>query len=227
MAITDRRSKTLFLPVIRGIYDPGLTKAVKSAMRHAVAAAGIDAIFPDDDGYTEGLIQTDADVRQYWGVWRSDLSEIKALIAFSGDFMRERAIQDTVRLLPSDVPVFLMVNNDSPSETDAGRIGDALCGSLSVHHNLRMLGRRILRSCRIDMHEPDCLSGFLRQYRRIIDGIECLRNMRVATIGVNPAEFATTFTNQAKLFELGFSLHPYELLDLWDAPCDTPYLTVR
>jgi len=36
-------------------------------------------------------------------------------------------------------------------------------------------------------------------------------------LGVNPVEFATTFTNQMELFRLGFSIHTYELLDLWGA----------
>lgn len=78
-----------------------------------------------------------------------------------------------------------------------------------------MLGRRVIRSRGIDMKQTEVLQAVLAEYRAIIDGIESLRNMRIGMIGVNPSEFATTFTNQVKLFELGFSLHPYELLDLW------------
>jgi len=215
MAIVERRKKILFLPVVRGLYPFELTQSAKAAMREAAGALGIEGIFPADDRYSKGVIHGDEDVRAYWEVWKHDLHDIKALIAFSGDFMSERAIQDTARLLPPDVPVFLMVNNDVPGDMTDGKVGDSLCGSLSVHHNLRMLGRRVARSCRIDMHDRECLKGFLRQYQRIIDGIECLRNMRIAMLGVNPSEFATTFTNQIKLFELGFSLHTYELIAMW------------
>ncbi|MCX7015277.1 MAG: hypothetical protein NTW86_22430 [Candidatus Sumerlaeota bacterium] len=215
MAIVERRRKTLFLPVVRGLYPLELTQSVKAAMREAASALGIDGIFPAEDCCKKGVIQGDEDVRTYWEVWKRDLHDIKALIAFSGDFMSERAVQDTARLLPPDVPVFLIVNNDVPGDMAPGKVGDSLCGSLSVHHNLRMLGRRVARSCRIDMRDRECLTGFLRQYQRIIDGIECLRNMRIAILGVNPSEFATTFTNQIKLFELGFSLHTYELITMW------------
>ncbi len=215
MPIAGKRSKVLFLPVIRGNYPASLTVEVKSRVREAAEELGIDGIFPADDLYTQGLIRSDEDVRGYWEAWRGDLSDIKALVAFSGDFMRERAIQDTVRLLPPDVPVFLIVNNDDPTAMESGKVGDSLCGSLSVHHNLRMLGRRVVRSCRIDVHDHDFLRAFLAQYMLIIDGVECLRNMRIAMLGVNPEAFATTFANQMKLFELGFSLHPYELITLW------------
>ena len=215
MAIADDRSKVLFLPVIRGTYDAALTVAVKAAMRAAAAEVGAEGLFPADDDYTGGLICSDDDVRGYFEAWRGELSRIGAMIAFSSDFMAERAVQDTARLLPPDVPVFLIVNNDDPTDMAAAKVGDALCGSLSVHHNLRMLGRSIVRSCRIDMHDAETLRDFLGRYLRIAAGIERLRNLRIAMIGVNPSDFATTFTNQLKLFELGFSLHPYELLDLW------------
>jgi L-fucose isomerase-like protein len=65
------------------------------------------------------------------------------------------------------------------------------------------------------MNHAETLRQMLRDYIRLADGIEALRNMRVATIGVNPDAFATTFSNQMELFRLGFSLHTYELLDIW------------
>jgi len=216
MAVTPNRSKVLFLPVIRGFYDMSMTKAVKAAMRDAAAALGVDGIFPADDAYAEGLICRDADVRAYWETWKADLHDIKALVVFSADFMQERAVMDTLRLLPEDVPGFLIVNNDGPTAQVKGDpVGDTLCGSLSVHHNFRMLGRRLVQSCRIDMHDPELLKAKLGEYLRIIDGIETLRHMRIALIGVNPNPFATTFANQSELFRLGFSLHTYELLDMW------------
>jgi L-fucose isomerase-like protein len=84
-----------------------------------------------------------------------------------------------------------------------------------VLHNLRMIGRPAVASCRVDMEHLPTLRRFLGRYLRIADGIEALRGMRVAAIGVNPDVFATTFSNQMELFRLGFSLHTYELLDLW------------
>ncbi|NOY83169.1 MAG: hypothetical protein GXP31_19420 [Kiritimatiellaeota bacterium] len=215
MAIAANRNKVLFLPVIRGFYNRDMTKAAKAAVRNACAELAIDAIFPDDSGCTEGLINGDSDVRAYFDAWRADLADLKALVVFSADFMRERAVQDTVRLLPPDVPVFLVVNNDDPVAMRQGVFGDALCGSFSVVHNLRMLGRELTAGARIDMSDAGCLREVIAEFARIADGIESLRNMRIGMLGVNPVEFATTFTNQMKLFELGFSLHPYELLDMW------------
>ncbi len=211
MSLATPRQKILMLPVIRGIYDPSLTQSVKAAMRAAVADLKLDAIFPPADE----VIRSDADVRRYYETWRGELWNIRALIVFSGDFTAERAIQDTVRLLPTDVPMFLMVNNDKPAEMGQRTVGDSLCGVLAAHHNLRLLGRRLVRSCAINMHDPATLQGFLRQYATIAAGIESLRNMRIGLFGVNPDPFATTFSNQAKLFELGFSLHTYELLQMW------------
>jgi len=216
MAITPPRSKVLFLPVVRGMYDPSMTQAVKSALRAAAQELGVDAIFPADDAYTDGLVCKDRDVRAYWQTWSGQLADIKALIAFSSDFMDERSIMDTARLLPADAPVFLMVNNDDPqTQAAGGTVGDSLCGSLSVHHNLRMIGRSVTRSCRINMNDAALLETKLREYLTVIDGIEALRHLRVALLGVNPTSFATTFTNQLELFRLGFSLHTYELLDMW------------
>lgn len=216
MSITPDRSKVLFLPVVRGFYDRSMTQAVKASLSSAAGRLGVDAIFPADDAYTEGLICKEHDVRAYWETWRACLADIKALIAFSSDFMDERSVMDTVRLLPDDVPVFLMVNNDDASaQVKGGSAGDGLCGSLSVHHNLRMLGRPMTRSCRIDMNDADTLKSTLSEYMTIVDGVETLRHMRVALLGVNPTPFATTFANQMELFRLGFSLHTYELLDLW------------
>ena len=210
------RSKVLFLPVVRGgLYDHGLTHAALAAVRRAAAELELDAIFPPEDVGAKGLISQVEHVAPYFQRWRADLADIKGLVVFSSDFMAERVVQDTVRLLPLDVPIFLMVNNDQPAQKGPGKIGDSLCGSLSVHHNVRMLGRRIVRSCRIDMGDARCVTDHLRQYARIIDGAEALRNIRIAIIGVNPDAFATTFTNQVKLFELGISLHTYELLSLW------------
>jgi L-fucose isomerase-like protein len=205
----------LFLPVIRGNYDRTLTLRVKQAARRACAALGIDAVFPADNLYTEGLIYGDDDVRDYAAAWAPQMADVKALCVVSGDFMRERAVQDTVRLLPQDVPLLMIVNNDDPTDMSHGKVGDSLCGTLSVHHNMRMLGRRLLRSCRIDIADEACLCEQLAEAMRQVDGIETLRNMRVAMIGVNPDPFATTFANQLKLFELGFSLHTYELLEMW------------
>jgi L-fucose isomerase-like protein len=216
MPLADPRDTILFLPVIRGNYPIELTRKAKAAMQQAAKKLGLRAIFPDDSVGNQGLISTDADVRAYHLSWREQLFRIQALVAFSGDFMRERAVQDTVRLLPEDVPSFLIVNNDPPSGTREDRgIGDSLCGSLSVHHNLRMLSRPLARSCRIDVHQPDLLEEILGQYVRIADGMEALRNIRLAMIGVNPDAFATTFNNQSKLFELGISLHTYEPMTLW------------
>ena len=215
MAVVERRKKTLFLPVIRGNYPARLTQAVHERVRAAATALELDAIFPDADCGDGGVLRTDAHLRDYWRTWREQLYDIKALIVFSADFMRERTVQDTVRLLPEDVPVFLVVNNDRPGEICGPNVGDALCGSLGVHHNMRMLGRSIVRGARIDMHDPDVLHAVLAAYRRISDGVEALRNIRVAMLGVNPDPFATTFTNQMKLFELGISLHTYELMTLW------------
>ncbi len=216
MAVVERRNKVLFLPVVRGrAYNLDLTKRAKSSLREACDAFGIDGIFPADDAYTEGLIAEASEAADFYRAWRSQMADIKALIAFSGDFMRERAVQDTMRLLPEDVPAFLMVNNDDPADMSSGKVGDALCGSLSVHHNARMLGRPLVRSCRIDMTDRSILEDFLGRYRQVFDGIEVMRNMRVAMLGVNPDSFATTFSNQLKLFELGFSLHTYELMTMW------------
>jgi len=215
MAIADPRKKVLFLPVIRGNYPAALTVSVKAAVRRAADAMGVDGILPPDDAFTEGVIRTDDDVRGYHELWRPHLADIRALIVFSGDFMCERAVQDTARLLPEDTPTFLIVNNDRPDEMREGEAGDSLCGSLSVSHNLRMLGRSLVGTTRIDMHDETRLRDHLERICRVSSGIEAMRNTRVATIGVNPSDFATTFANQIKLFELGISLHPYELLDLW------------
>jgi L-fucose isomerase-like protein len=154
-------------------------------------------------------------VRDYWQYWRTHISDIKALVVCSGDFMAERAIQETVRLLPQDVPLFMILCNDDPATMGQGNDGDSLCGSLSASHNVRMIGRRFTRMCRINTARSECLQGFLQEYLTIADGIECLRNMRLAMIGVNPNPFATTFTNQLKLFEIGFSLQTYELMTMW------------
>jgi len=216
MPIVSYRKKVLFLPVVRGFYDLGLTQKVKADTRQTAAELGIDAIFPPDDAFTKGLICNNDDVRGYYTVWAPHLADIKALVVISSDFMRERSVQDTVRLLPPDVPIFMLLNNDRPVDQVAGgKIGDALCGSLSVHHNVRMLGRRIVRSAQIDMNDLGLLKQFLSQYQRILDGIESLRNQRVAMLGANLVEFTTTFSNQLKLFELGFSLVPMELITFW------------
>ncbi|MFW6189111.1 MAG: hypothetical protein ACOC7T_01650 [Planctomycetota bacterium] len=214
MPVAGRRTKILFLPVIRGNYDPDPTRRACAAVRAAADELDVDGIFPRREVGSGGLISTDDHVRDYWRQWRGELAEVRALVALSSDFMRERAVQDTVRLLPRDVPVFLMVNNDDPGP-DAEWAGDSLCGSLSVHHNLRMLGRRLAGSCRINMNDPDRLGRFLGRFARIAAGIEKLRNMRIATLGVNPEPFATTFANQPALFEAGLSLHPYELITMW------------
>ncbi len=212
---TDRTT-VLFLPVVRGrAYNLDWTRDVLAAVRSACERLGIDAIFPPEGIGLDGLLGDLPDEEAFYAHWRPRMADIKGVIAFSSDFMRERVIQDTLRRLPPDVPAFLMVNNDCPADVTAGGGGDSLCGSLSVHHNARMLGRPLLRSCRIDMDDPGGLDEFLSTYVRIMDGIECLRNMRLGMIGVNPDSFATTFTNQLKLFELGFSLHTYELLTLW------------
>lgn len=216
MAGRLKRTKILFLPTVRGkAYDLSLTKTAKAALRRAAAGEDIDAIFPADDAFTEGLIAEDAEAWAYAEQWRGNLADVKALIVFSSDFMRETVVQDTMRELPADVPVFLMLNNDVPADMVNGKMGDGLCGSLSVHHNARMLGRRIVQSCRINMNDATCVRDFLSRYVCIINGVEGLRNMRVGMIGSNPDKFATTFTNQLKLFELGFSLKTYELLTLW------------
>ena len=164
MAITPHRSKVLFLPVIRGFYDRSMTQEVKAAMRRASDELGVDGILPADDAYTEGLICKDSDVRSYWEAWRADLPDVKALIAFSSDFMQERAVMDTTRLLPEDVPAFLIVNNDDPAAQVKGEpVGDTLCGSLSVHHNFRMLGRRFEQDF-IDAGAIHCWGEFGRYF---------------------------------------------------------------
>ncbi len=217
------RSKVLFLPVVRGgMYDHNLTHASLANVRAAAEALGVQGIYPTKDIGADGLISGPAHVGPYYERWRADLADIKGLVIVSGDFMAERAVQDTVRLLPPDVPIFMMVNNDRPSEINPSNIGDSLCGSLSVHHNVRMLGRRIVRACRIDMTDAACVAGFFGQYAHIIDGAEKLRNMRVAMLGVNTDPFATTFVNQVKLFELGISMHTYELLSMWGDTVDGP-----
>ncbi len=215
MPIVDNRNKILFLPVVRGNYPVALTQTVKAVARKAATALEIDAIFPDDDAYTKGVIQSDDDIRAYYDSWKTSLYDIKALVVFSGDFMRERVVQDTVRLLPEDVPVFLMVDNDRPDEMVKGKMGDSLCGTFSVHHTVQMIGRELTGSCRIDARDEQTVTTFLDRYKRISDAIETMRNMRIALVGVNPTEFTTTFTNQLKLFELGFSIVPYELCTLW------------
>ncbi len=210
------RTKVLFLPVIRGFYDRELTKTVKNAMRAAAETLGVDGIFPDDDAYTEGLIFRDQDVHAYYQAWKRDMSEIKAVLAFSSDFMWERSIQDTVRLLPEDVPVFLIVNNDVPEAMVNGEtITDTLCGSISAAYNVRMLGRRILRTHRIDMTNAAVLQDALQENLQLADGIAAMTGMRIAMLGVNPSPFATTFVNQLEIFRVGMSLHTYELLDMW------------
>jgi L-fucose isomerase-like protein len=217
MPIVDPRKHVLFLPVIRGMYPVELTQKIKRACRECCVALGIPAIFPADDQYTNGVLRSDDDIVNYYGAWKDKIHEIKGLVIISGDFMRERVVQDTVRLLPEDLPIFLIVNNDNPVEMaqEKKTVGDSFCGSLSVHHNLRMLGRRMTRSCRINMNDAPTLKRFLSDYNAIMSGVECLRNMRIGMIGVNPNEFATTFTNQMKVFELGFSIHTYELCTLW------------
>ena len=131
--------------------------------------------------------------------------------------MEERGFQDTLRLLPDDVPAFRIFQNDNPSKMDFENRGDAYCGALSMHHNARMIGRCVVSSRGIDMAQDQVMRDTMQEYLLTANGIESLRNMRVAMVGVNPVEFATTFTNQMELFRLGFSIHTYELLDLWGA----------
>ncbi len=214
MAVVPQRRSVLFLPVVRGIYDYGLTSALVPLIEAAAADAGMQGIFPSESVGHGGLICTDAHFVAYWEEWREQLHDIAALVVFSGDFMQERRVMDAVRLLPPDVPVFLIVNNDDPADMEGSAVGDSLCGSLSVHHNVRMLGRSIMRSWRLDMRSSQ-LGGALTACAALVRGCESLRHMRLAMLGVNPDAFATTFVNQPLLFKLGFSLHTVELMDLW------------
>lgn len=215
MAIVPPRSKVLFLPVVRGGYTFSLTSSLLPLVRQAATRTEIDGILPTEGIGHDGCVRTDGHFAAYWEQWRGELHDIAGLVVFSGDFMQERRVMDAVRLLAPDVPVFLIVNNDDPTRMEEKDVGDSLCGSLSVHHNVRMLGREIVRSCRMNMHDEDALANVLSTYGAVIRGIEALRNMRVALLGVNPDSFATTFVNQPLLFKLGFSLHTYELLDMW------------
>jgi L-fucose isomerase-like protein len=218
VAIVEQRQKILFLPLVRSFFNPVLGQRAKERAVKAAKRLELEAIFPEDGKYTAGSICSDADVREYYnGVWKKELANIKALIIIGGNFMEERGFQDTLRLLPDDVPAFLIFQNDNPSKMDFENRGDGFCGSLSIHRNAAMIGRGVLASRGIDMEQEDILLDTLNEYVRIIDGIESLRNMRVAMVGVNPVEFSTTFTNQMELFRLGFSIHTYELLDLWGA----------
>jgi L-fucose isomerase-like protein len=201
--------------VVRGNYDFELTRALLPEIKRAAEAVGMEGIFPPADFGAGGLIRTDDDSAAYAAQWLPELADIRALVVFSGDFMQERRIMDAVRLLPPDVPIFVIVNNDNPSRMEGRDVGDSLCGSLSVHHNVRLLGRSVLRTARIDMHDAVLLADVLKEYDGLARGIEVLRNMRVALVGVNPDAFATTFSNQNVLFRLGFSLHTFELLDMW------------
>ena len=217
MAIVKSRQKILYLPLVRSFFNKELGRRAKRHMTEAVYELGMQGIMPEDGKYTDGSICSDSDVRAYFDVWKGEMADIKAMIVFGGNFMEERGFQDTLRLLPPDVPVFLLFQNDNPSNMGFSERGDALCGSLSIHANARLLGRSIVATRGMDLGNSKLLLETLADYRRMIDGIECLRNMRVALVGVNPVEFATTFVNQVELFRLGFSLHTYELLDLWGA----------
>ena len=214
MPLADARCRTLFLPVVRGNYDRSMTVAFAEKLRTCAQSLGIDAIFPDPSD-SDGLVQTDADLRRYWQKVKGDLADIKGLVALSADFMQERRIMDMVRLLPEDVAVFLIVANDDPRRMVDGEFGDALCGSLSVHHNVRLLGREMCRCYRLDPTDEAAIAEALSGCKRLIDGAEALRGMRIAMLGVNPDSFATTFANLPLLFQHGFSLHTYELMDMF------------
>ena len=197
MPTTDPRNEVLFLPVTR---TPGMahfTVPVKGHLQHAAQALEIDSIFPEDAKYTEGVICSDRDVRDYWRYWRTHIGDIKALVVCSGDFMAERAIQETVRLLPEDVPLFMILCNDDPKTMGSGNDGDSLCGSLSACHILRMIGREFTRVCRIDTRRSDCLEGFLREYMTIADGVhgcvsrnQCVRFQSYRLPGADAAPVA-------------------------------------
>lgn len=218
MAISHPRSRLLYLPLVRGFFNPELGRKAKARVRASSERVGADGLWPADDAYTAGSICTDADVRDYYrNQWASHMSDICAVIAIGGNFMEERAFQDTLRLLPSDVPVFLVFQNDDPNNMAFENRGDAYCGALSIHRNARMIGRTVVASRGVDMANESILDATVGEYLRIARGIEAMRNMRVAMLGVNPVEFATTFTNQVELFRLGFSIHTYELLELWGA----------
>jgi len=217
MAITSDRQKVLFLPLVRSFFSPVLGQRAKAAAIAAAKELKINGIFPEDGKYTAGSICNDRDVREYYEKWKSEMGNIKALFVVGGNFMEERGFQDTLRLLPEDVPAFLIFQNDNPSKMDFENRGDAYCGALSIHRNASMIGRGVVSSRGIDIGNREVLAGTLKEYMRVVDGIESLRHMRVAMVGVNPVEFATTFTNQMELFRLGFSIHTYELLDLWGA----------
>jgi len=217
MALTMNREKVLFLPLVRSFFNPELGQRAKSAAIAAAKELKIDGIFPEGGKHTAGSICNDRDVREYYQKWKGEMDNIKALIVIGGNFMEERSFQDTFRLLPGDVPTLLIFQNDNPSSMTFADRGDAYCGALSIHRNASMIGRGIISSRGIDMANHGALVETLKEYLRVIDGIESLRHMRVAMLGVNPVEFATTFTNQMELFRLGFSIHTYELLDLWGA----------
>ncbi len=217
MSIVEHRRKILFLPLVRSFFNKELGKRAKKNTVEATKELGLDAIFPEDHHYTDGSICSDKDVQNYYNTWKSEIYNIKALIVIGGNFMEERGFQDTLRCLPADVPVFLIFQNDQPSKMNFDNRGDALCGSLSIHRNAEMLGRGVLCSRGMDLGNKNIFLSVLKEFQRIINGIENLRNMRVAMIGVNPVEFTTTFVNQMELFRLGFSIHTYELIDLWGA----------
>jgi len=155
MAITTNRQKVLFLPLVRSFFNPVLGQKAKSAAIAAARELKIDGIFPEDGKYTAGSICNDRDVREYYEKWKGDLGNIKALIVVGGNFMEERGFQDTLRLLPEDVPALLIFQNDNPSRMDFANRGDAFCGSLSIHRNASMLGRSVVSSRGIDMANHD------------------------------------------------------------------------
>ena len=105
-----REAADVRLVVIARLNDrkaPALGQRAKEAAIKAAKELGIDGIFPEDGKYTSGSICSDSDVRQYYsGVWKSEIGNIKALIVIGGNFMEERGFQDTLRLLPADVPAF-------------------------------------------------------------------------------------------------------------------------
>jgi hypothetical protein len=111
-----------------------------------------------------------------------------------------------------------MIGNDDPAVVSGeleGTPGDSLCGSISVHHDLHMTGRPPVETYRIDQRDRNAIAAALTRIKKITAGIEALRGMRIGLLGVSPDAFATTFANNPELFRLGFSLHTYELLDMW------------
>jgi L-fucose isomerase-like protein len=208
--IQIRPTRLGLVPANRAFFSADLSAAMRARTLEAMAAAGIDAVVPDESMTRRGCVETLEEAERVGRFFRE--RDVQGIVVGAMNFGDEQGVALCVRAAGLHLPVFAFGGQEEGVLTPRMERRDSFCGLISICDVLRQIGARYsVPREPIGYPEDPGFRKDLADFAAVCRVVSGLRRARIGQVGARPDPFWTCRYDEKALERAGVSVTVMDL----------------